>query len=198
MAAWINFVILLLATGGMHLLYLLSVRPAALEKKIGVSAYQRCGVYRMICSLLMGVVTVNYILYHWYPLPIDPWPVTFPWSYWISVVIAVLIAIPSGVLLLVAMRDAGEETLRPDKSHSLYQGIYEKIRHPMALGELPFWWVFAFLVHSPFLVVYSLIFIPIFLWWCLAEEKDLLIRYGEAYQDYLDQTPRFIPKSKKP
>ena len=76
----------------------------------------------------------------------------------------------------------------------MYGGIYEKIRHPQALGELPFWWVIAFLLHSPFLVLYSLVWIPIFVLMCLAEEQDLLLRYGEAYEEYMQRTGRFFPR----
>lgn len=196
MIGWINFIVLILATVGMHVLYLMSVRPAALEQKIGEKAYKRCTVYRAACSLFMGIITINFILYHWHPVPFDPWPDTFPWPYFVSVIIALLIAVPSGGLMLWAIRDAGEETLKPDKSHTMYQGIYTIIRHPMALGELPLWWVIAFLVHSPFLTVYSLVYIPIFIWWCFAEEKDLLLRYGDDYQAYRMSTGMFLPKRK--
>ncbi|MBA7645814.1 hypothetical protein ES703_53573 [subsurface metagenome] len=37
---------------------------------------------------------------------------------------------------------------------------YILYRHPQAVGELPFWWVLAFLLHSPFLVLFSLVWIP--------------------------------------
>ncbi|MBN2556407.1 MAG: hypothetical protein JXA97_10755 [Anaerolineales bacterium] len=197
MIAWINAAVLVFATLGMHIFYLLSVRPAQLEQRIGEAAYKRCWIYRMIASLLMGVITINYILYHWHPLPIDPLPSVFPWPYGVSALIAAMIALPSGYLMLRATQDAGEETLRPDKSHSLYGGIYEKMRHPMAVGELPLWWVIAFLVHSPAMAIYSLVHIPIFAWWCFAEEKDLFLRYGDAYAVYRERTGIFFPKRKQ-
>jgi len=62
------------------------------------------------------------------------------------------------------------------------------------VGELPLWFVIAFLVHSPFLVVFSLIHIPIFIWWSFAEEKDLALRYGKSYQEYQKKTGMFWPK----
>ena len=194
MIAWTNFVILIMATLGMHILYLMGVRSAELEARIGEAAYARCGIYRQVSSIFMGVITVNYILYHWHPLPVDPWPATFPWSYWVSVLISLVIAIPSGYLMLRSIQDAGVETLSPDKTHTLYTGIYELVRHPMALGEVPLWWAIAFLVHSPFMAVYSLVFVPIFIWWCLAEEVDLVLRYGEAYEAYRKRTGMFFPR----
>jgi methanethiol S-methyltransferase len=39
----------------------------------------------------------------------------------------------------------------------MYHGIYRRIRHPQAAGEVWFWWVFAFLLNSPFLALFSFI-----------------------------------------
>jgi protein-S-isoprenylcysteine O-methyltransferase Ste14 len=194
MIAWINFIILIVGGGLMTTLYLMSVRPAALEKKIGPKAYQRCGFYRSLASIFMFTITANYILYHWYPLAFDPFPSTFSWPYWVSIVIAVVIATPSIYLEVLSYKAAKSETLLPDKSHTMYQGIYEKIRHPMAVGELPLWWVMAFLINSPFLVVFSFIWIPIWYWWCAAEENDLVLRYGAPYLAYRERTGMFWPK----
>lgn len=108
--------------------------------------------------------------------------------------IAVAIAIPSSYLLWRGMRDAGEETMIVRKEHTLYGGIYEKMRHPQAAGELPFWWVIAFLLHSPFLALYSFVLVPVFVTMCLAEERDLVILYGEAYVEYTKRTGFLIAK----
>ena len=80
------------------------------------------------------------------------------------------------------------------KEHELYGGIYKKMRHPQAVGELPYWWVFAFALHSPFLVLYSLVWIPLFIIMSWAEERDLVIRYGEAYEEYRRRVGWFGPK----
>ena len=82
----------------------------------------------------------------------------------------------------------------PKPEHTMYGGIYDKIRHPQALGELPFWWVVAFLLHSPFLALYSFAWVPTFVLMCLAEERDLVIRYGQAYDEYRQRTGFFLPK----
>jgi methanethiol S-methyltransferase len=193
MIAWINFIVLILSTIGVLYFYVKSVRPAALEQKIGPNAYKRCMIYRWIAGGLMGVTTINYVVYVFYPLPTDL-PKTFPWSYWVSALIAVLIALPAGYLMLRGVLDAGEETMTPKKEHILYKGIYEKIRHPQALGEMPLYWVFAFLCHSPFLVIYTFIWLPVFYWMCVAEERDLVLRYGQPFIQYQQQTGMFLPK----
>jgi protein-S-isoprenylcysteine O-methyltransferase Ste14 len=193
MLAWINFAILIVATLLTLVFYVLSAGPAALEKKIGPRAYQKCARYRMLSGLFMFVASANYVLYVFYPLPISL-AQTFPWPWWVSILIALLIAIPSGYLWVRGMQDAGEETMLPKKEHTMYGGIYQKIRHPQAVGELPFWWVFAFLCHSPFLVLYSFVWVPIFVIMCWVEERDLVQRYGKAYQEYRQRTGAFFPK----
>ena len=104
------------------------------------------------------------------------------------------IGVPSGYLMYRGLKDAGEESLAPKKEHGLYGGIYERMRHPQAVGELPFWWVFAFALHSPFLVVFSFVWVPIFYATCLVEERDLVLRYGEPYEAYRRSTGFVVPK----
>jgi protein-S-isoprenylcysteine O-methyltransferase Ste14 len=193
MIPWINFYILIISSVLFTLFYVKSVGPAALEKKIGRSAYQNCAKYRTVASIFMMVVAINYVLYYWFPLPI-PLPTTFPWSWSVSAVIAACIAGPCMYLMLRGVKDAGEETMKPKRDHEMYVGIYERIRHPQALGEFPLWWVIAFLVHSPFLVLFSFVYIPVWYYFCVAEERDLIIRYGAPYEEYRDRVGFWIPK----
>jgi protein-S-isoprenylcysteine O-methyltransferase Ste14 len=192
---WLNFGILIVSSFLFTFFYVKSVSPAALEKRIGPSAYHRCTVYRVISSVFMIVVAANYILYHWFPLPL-PLPQTFPWPWWVSVGIAALISVPSLYLMIRGIRDAGEETMKPKPEHTMYGGIYTRIRHPQALGELPLWWVFAFLARSPFLVIFSFFYVPVWYYMCVAEERDLLIRYGTAYEEYRAKTGFWLPKTR--
>lgn len=196
MIAWINFTVLLLATFLTVVYYVKSAGPAALERRIGPAAYVKCTRYRIASAILMTVVGVNYVLYAFYPIPL-PLPRVFPWPYWVSALIALIIAIPSGILFAWGMKDAGEETMRVKKEHKLYGGIYQKIRHPQAAGEVWYWWVFAFLCNSPFLVIYSIIWLPLFHLMSRAEERDLLIRYGKDYRTYMKSTGMYFPKKQR-
>ena len=193
MIPWINLLVLVLSSLLMLIFYQLSVGPAALEKVVGAIAYSRCGRYRIIASIFEVVVAVCYVVYYFYPLPV-PLPRLFPWAYPLSAAIAILILIPSGGLMLRGLLDAGRESLYPDKSHTMYAGIYAIIRHPQAFGEVWLWWVVALLLNSPFLAVFSLIYIPIFLSMTWAEEHDLLLRYGDAYAEYMRKTGAFLPR----
>ena len=190
---WINFGVLVISTLLMFYFHMRSASPAQLEMKIGEIAYERCGRYRIIASVFEMIAVGNYIIYNYYPLPISILR-TFPWSYWVSFTIAVVIAIPSGYVMIRGVLDAGEESLIPKKKHRLYGGIYNKIRHPQLMGELPLWWALAFFLNSPYLALYSIVWIPIFLAIAFAEEKDLLIRYGDKYAKYKQKTGFIVPK----
>ena len=194
MIEWINFIIMILTASIVLITYVKSVSPAQLERKIGEKAYKTCGRYRLISGFFMLIHLAQYGVYYFYPLQIDI-PRFFPWNWWISIIIAVAIAIPSGYVWFRGMKDAGEETIFPKKEHTLYGGIYQKIRHPQAAGEVWYWFIFAFILNSPFLVVFSTIWIPIFILMCVYEEKDLVLRYGNDYLKYRENTGFFLPKT---
>lgn len=193
MFAWINFSVMLLASLLFLFFYVRSVSPAGREMIIGSRAYSHCFSDRLISGLFELVIAINYVLYYFFPLP-APLPDQFPWAWWISLVIAALIGIPATILMIVGLRAAGEEALHPKKEHSMYSGIYKKIRHPQAVGEVFLFPVMGILLHSPFLTLFSLIYFPIFVILCYAEEQDLLLRYGNAYAEYCKQTAAFWPK----
>jgi methanethiol S-methyltransferase len=196
LVAWINFSILLIATVLFLFYYIRSVSPAGREMIIGLQAYRLCFYDRLVSGALEFVITANFILYFFFPLP-TPLPERFPWAWWISLIIAALIGIPAVILMSYGMRDAGEETMRPKKEHAMYRGIYTKIRHPQAVGEVFLFPVMAILLHSPFLTLFSLTYFPIFILLCYAEEQDLLLRYGEAYAEYCRRTGAFWPKKRR-
>ncbi|MEJ2739280.1 MAG: methyltransferase, partial [Dehalococcoidia bacterium] len=194
MIAWINFAVLIISALLFLYFYVKSVSPAALEKKIGEVAYIKCKRYRLIASGFELIALTDYVVYFFYPLPVSL-PPTFHWNYWISVAIACAIGIPGTFLMLWGLKDAGAESLTPDKHNALFGGIYNKIRHPQATGEVTLWWVAAFLLNSPFLALFSFIWLPVFYMLCWAEERDLVIRYGDAYLEYRKNTGFIIPKS---
>ena len=196
MFSWINFIVLILSTALMVFFYIKSVYPATLSQKIGLRAYARCAYYRITASIFELITILNYLFYFFLPLPISL-PQFFIWDYWISILIAFVILLPFLYIMLKGVKDAGREALFPDKEHTLYSGIYEKIRHPQALGEAFIWCTLALILNSPFLFLYSIVWFPLFYWFCKEEEKDLLIRYGEQYFDYKERTGMFFPRYKR-
>jgi protein-S-isoprenylcysteine O-methyltransferase Ste14 len=196
MIAWANSAVLVAATAATAVLYIKSAGPAALEQRVGPSgdAWARCARYRVASMAGMIVAMANYVVFYFYPLPV-PLPEAFRWPWWVSAVIGVGIAIPSGTMLARGMKDAGEETVRPRKEQTLYGGIYEKVRHPQAWEAL-LWFTIAFLLHSPFLVLYSFVWLPLEYAMVMAEERDLVIRFGQEYEDYRRRTGAFLPKGR--
>jgi methanethiol S-methyltransferase len=193
MIAWFNFAILIFASLFFLLYYIRSVSPATLEKVNGPDAYAQCGRERAIAIIFETITVVNYVIYIFYPLS-TPLPEQFPWAWWLSIAMAVVIGVPSVWLMAVGMKGAGEEAIRPKKEHTMYGGIYAKIRHPQAVGEVFVWLALAFLLNSPFLALFSFVYFPIFIIMCFAEEQDLLWRYGDSYVAYCQQTGAFWPK----
>jgi hypothetical protein len=104
--------------------------------------------------------------------------------------------LPSLILMAIGLRDAGDEALRPRPEHALYGGIYRRIGHHQAAGEVFLWWAIACLLRWTFLVVFSFVYIPIFLIMRRAEEQDLLLRYGRTCAGYCRQTGAFLPRAR--
>lgn len=193
MIAWVNCAVMLFSALLMLYFYVRSVSPASLEKLMGGKAYAHCYRLRLVACAFEGVVFATYVLYFFFPLPI-PLPKTFPWDWGYSIFIAALIGVPAFVLMMAGVRQAGIETLYPQKEQNLFGGIYQRMRHPQAAGEVWLWWSIAFALHSPFLCLFSFVFLPIYLLMCHAEEQDLLLRFGEAYAEYCRRTPAFLPR----
>ncbi len=183
MIEWLNIISLILSTVLFTYFYIKSVGPAKLEQEIGEVAYEKCARYRVVMGIFEAMTIVNYVIYYFYPLPL-PLPVALPWEWWISLVLAIIIGAPSVYLMFRGMKDAGKETMTPRKEHTMYGGIYERMRHPQAVGESVIWFPFALFLQSPFLVLYSFVFIPIMYIFCVYEERDLVIRYRDEYREY--------------
>jgi len=195
MIEFFNFISLLFSSILFVMFYNMSVSPAFFEKQSGEAAYKRCGFFRIWAMFFMFIACANYIIFCLYPVTFNGFlPQYFPWAWWISIVIAVLILIPGSILMTKGMIDAGSETAFPDKTHEMYKGIYKKIRHPQAAGEVFLFLVIAFFCHSPFLVIYSILWFPVYYIICLSEEKDLILRYKDAYIQYQKDVGMFWPK----
>ena len=184
--SYVNFVTFLVSSAIFTIFYVKSVKPAELERSIGVEAYARCKWYRLVSGFFMTLAAIHYVVFWYYPLPgLPPNLVEFPWQYHISVYIALILTLPFSYIMWIGMRDAGEETMTPKKDHELYSGgIYNHMRHPQAVGEFPLWFTFALLGHSPFLTLFSFLYLPVWYYFSIEEEKDLVLRYGKPYEAY--------------
>ena len=112
MLAWINFFVLLISSLFFLYFYVRSVSPAGRARIIGEKAYRLCFYDRIVAGVLELIITANFILYYFFPLP-TPLPNHFPWPWWLSLLIAAVIGIPATTLMIIGLRDAGEEAMRP-------------------------------------------------------------------------------------
>lgn len=193
MVGWINFVVLLFAS----ILYLyfhqLSVSSSTLEKLIGPKAISKCNTYRITASILQYIAIATYIIYYSNPLPI-PLPKAFPWSRWISMGAAAIIFAFSIWLMYYSVRQAKKTKKEFKNKQYLPPGIYRYIRYPQTLGELLLWWAIAFFLNSPFLVLFSFFYIPIYLSITHAKDYELLSSKGDVFVDYYNRTGGIFPK----
>jgi len=170
--------------------------PGGPRQGLGGRAYSRCAMYRRVAMLFEFLAAAGYVVYFYHPLPV-PLPRTFPWGWDVSKALGLLVGAPSMYVMLRGMRDAGEESLTPDEGRAMFGGIYERVRHPQALGEVFLRFTMGLLLNSPFLVLFSLIDVPMYLIMCRAEEQDLILRFGDDYVEYMKTTGAFIPRMRR-
>lgn len=191
--AWINFTILNIATIFCWFFYILSVLPATRAEKIGEKAWKQSARFRLISGFLTFVMTINIILWVFFPIPEFVW-IVHP-NPLVGIAIGIILAVIFTPIWIKGMKDAGRETMQPSKSTELYRGIYRHIRHPQALGEMPWFVIIPLWINSLFLVLWTLLMIiivsPLIIHY---EEKDLEKRFGAPYREYKKNTGALIPK----
>jgi len=191
--AWLNLLSLHICALLFTYLTTLSVMPVTREETRGEQAWAECARLRSISFIFAGIMILNTILWIWFPVDELAW-VLNPNPFF-GIIIGLIIAVPCFAVLRIAMRDAGEEMNAPQKGISLHGGIYKRIRHPGALGEMPLYIVVALFVNSLFLTLWMILFVLLFTPLHIHyEEKDLLKRFGEEYAEYRQTTPAFFPR----
>ncbi len=172
---------------------ILSTQPVNLAKRWGERAWRRCFWLRQFCFISILIVVINAILWLWFPIPNFVIPISM--NPLIPISIGIGIAIPFSLIMFKAMKDGGKEHGAPYKTTKMHGGIYNHIRHPGALGEMPLYVALGFFLNSWFLVVWMTLFM--FIYTPLAiyfEERDLVLRFGQDYKDYQKRTPALFPK----
>lgn len=174
----------------------LSVMPVTREEQRGEQAWDECARLRSISFVFAGLMIINTILWLWFPVPELSWKISTNPLF--GILLGTIIGVPCFIIMMIAMRDAGKEMNAPQKGIKLHGGIYKKIRHPGALGEMPLYVVIAMFVNSLFLTVWMIFFVFIFTPIHIHfEEQDLLKRFGEEYAEYRRNTPAIFPGLKR-
>lgn len=73
-------------------------------------------------------------------------------------------------------------------------GIYARIRHPQYDGFVLV--MLGFLVQWPTLLTLAMFPVLLVMYWRLAkaEERDAIAQFGDAYRDYMQSVPGFVPR----
>lgn len=194
--AWINFIILNFVAVFCWYFYILSVQPVTRSEKYGDQAWTMAKRHRLITGILMGVMTVNIVLWLWFPIPELAWPVHPIW--FLSILVGIILAIIFTPIVIKGAIDAGKEAMEPSQSTKMFGGIYNYIRHPQTVGEMPWFVIIALFINSLFLTIWTFIMIiivtPIVIHY---EEKDLIKRFGDKYREYQKRTGAIFPKLRR-
>ena len=193
MVAWINVAVMAASLALTVGLYVRSVRPAARSRRIGPAAWRRCARDRVLAAALLVVAAGACVVYRFHPLPM-PLPPRLPWPWPISAATAALLAAAGATLIVMGIRDAGRATIRPSPDTPLFGGIYRRIRHPQSGGAMLLWAALALTLDSPFLLVLSVLSVPVWVAVCLAEQRDLALRYGDAWHARRRRTGFLLPR----
>jgi protein-S-isoprenylcysteine O-methyltransferase Ste14 len=189
----INFLFLNLSAFLCFFFYILSSMPNTREEKIGEKVWRQSNILRAISDILWIVLIVNILLWIWFPISVLNWKILD--NYLILIIISIPVGFFCILLIIKAIKDAGEETIKTSKETKMYQGIYRYIRHPQILGSVPLFFVISMIINSLFLLIWlialMIIIIPIVIHY---EEKDLIKKFGDKYLEYKNQTGALIPK----
>jgi len=167
--------------------------PVSRTEKHGDKAWEECYLFRMISSVFVLIMIINIILWLLYPVPELSW-ILFS-NNLIGVIIGIAIIIPCTIIVIKAVKDGGKEHMKPLKDTKLHGGIYQHIRHPGLIGEMPCYIGIGFFINSIFIIVLMVLFVmlysPIYIHF---EDMDLEKRFGDVYRQYKKRTGALIPK----
>lgn len=176
------------------ILYMISLQPKALSNRIGDKAYFICGLTRMISMIFEILIIIGYILF----VLADEYNNRIVYNSILSIrLFGIIFTLIDLVFLFVGVFAAGKEAAIPNKETKLYTGIYKVMRHPQTLAEILTWFGIALILNSLTLLIYSLIFIPMFTLFTVIEDNDLLLRFGKDYLEYMNEVGIFWKKKVK-
>jgi protein-S-isoprenylcysteine O-methyltransferase Ste14 len=178
------------------LLYVTSLRPAALAEKRGEKAWKECEIFRTIATGLMILMLANIILWNRFPVIELAW-VIHPHPF-VGIILGATLFFTTLPIWVKGLIDAGKGSLKSSEKSTLFGGIYKYIRHPQTLGEISWFLAAPLFSNSLFLfgvmLLYTILYVPIMVYF---EERDLIKRFGDAYRIYQKNTGALIPKFRK-
>jgi protein-S-isoprenylcysteine O-methyltransferase Ste14 len=109
-------------------------------------------------------------------------------------IVGVVFTTGTFAFMFYGMAAAGKEAATPRKETKLYDGIYNYMRHPQTLGEMLSWFGIAMILNSLTLLIFSLVWLPLFIGYTIIEDNDLAVRFGKTYIEYTKNVGIFWKK----
>ncbi len=194
-----------MTTSIFKLVYFIELILISVVRGIGTSKYRKLTTEvdrtTLPDQILLGfngiamMLPLFYIFSSWF----DFADFTLPdWLRWIGVVLFA----GAAILLWKTHRDLGRNwtpTLGIRDDHTLVtEGIFKSIRHPMYAAHL-LWGLAQPLILTNWIVGFSFLVTQLlqYLLRIKAEEQMMLDQFGDQYQDYMNNTGRFLPRLRK-
>lgn len=187
------------------LVYFLEMVLISVVRSIGTSKYRKLTTEvdrtTLPDQILLGlngiamILPLFYIFSSWFDFADFFLPA---WLRWIGVVLFA----GAAILLWKTHRDLGRNwtpTLGIRENHTLVtEGIFKSIRHPMYTAHL-LWALAQPLILTNWIVGFSFLVTQIlqYLLRIKPEEQMMLDLFGDQYQEYMNNTGRFLPRLKK-
>jgi len=193
-----------MATSIFKLVYFIELILISVVRGIGTSKYRKLTTEldrtTLPDQILLGlngiamILPLFYIFSSWFDFADFFLP---DWLRWIGVVLFA----GAAILLWKTHRDLGRNwtpTLGIREDHTLVtEGIFKSIRHPMYAAHL-LWALAQPLILTNWIVGFAFLVTQImFLSRIKEEEQMMLDQFGDQYQEYMNNTGRFLPRLRK-
>ncbi|MFC1640692.1 methyltransferase family protein [Patescibacteria group bacterium] len=117
-------------------------------------------------------------------------------SYGVRIFIALAILVASALISRSGFKKVFSE--RRVTPQVIKEGIFLRVRHPIYLGAILFYFGMAIFSFSIIAFVLSIFIFLYYHFVSRYEEKLLLVRFGDEYQEYQDSVPMWILRLGKP
>jgi protein-S-isoprenylcysteine O-methyltransferase Ste14 len=124
----------------------------------------------------------------------------FRYTNFLSNHIPLIIRVPVGIIVLsiaIYFAWAGHECLFGNHRNSpriLRDGAFGRVRHPLYLGSILFYMGLALTTLSVAALVLWIFIFGFYHFIARFEERLLMDEFGEAYKDYMDSVPMWLPR----
>lgn len=119
--------------------------------------------------------------------------------FWIKITLSVFFSFFAIAMMIRSLQTFGFDYMTvlylyfPEESKMQNHEIYSVIRHPMYAGALLLGLAGMFFTLTLYSVIFFLVyFLAFYIHVHFVEEKELLVRFGPSYQDYIKKVPAFF------